>query len=594
MQTKARNKNPMRLAWAGLTLFVLVALAAVFAFTQEEKQRALLEWQDDLNLVADSRQDAVNQWLLQQFAVLSELTDNGSLQLYLAQLSLDEAENNGEELPEAVYLRDLLTLTAARAGYLRESATDTLQVNHDAGAKSGIALLDEKGRVIVTTPGMPVLNSRARTAVQQVLETGNPASVDLHLGDDNQISMGFAAPIHAIQGAPGDRPVGLAIGIKPVAGELFPLLRQKGLTSDTHETYLVRPQGGNVQYLSPLRDGTKPLSRQLKQDPERLAAAFALSQPGDFEHRPDYAGADVLFTSRQFDQVPWVLVQKISAAEALAAANSRQRTLLAVLLLGVIAVAVALVAAWKHGSSVRFREAAETMAENNAQLEAQRKLLRSVTDNVSDLIFILEPDMSFRFANAAISEACELAPDDFKGKSLSSVLGPHVAGEIEEGLSESDHDSFTYTDSLEVCEHARHFHINVSKLPDGAVLMVMRDVTDMIAAETRSRQMLYQLVQTLAGILDNHDPYTANHSRKVSMVSLTIAEQLGFSQQEIDALRIAASLMNLGKITIPKEVLTKTDKLTDEEFALIRGHISAAVNMLKDVEFEGPVVQSIA
>lgn len=594
MTTPKNTKKPILIAWAGLALFVVAALAAVFAFTQEERNRALLEWEDDLNLIADSRHEAVDQWLRQQFAVMADLADNGSLQLYLAQLSLDDESAGGEEIPEAVYLRDLLTLTGHRAGFIRESATDTLQVNQEVRSSAGIALLDGQGRTIVTTPGMPLLDARARTTIQQVLETGEAAIVDLHAPAGDAPRMGFAVPIHSIQGGAGERPVGIALGIKPVEDELFPLLRQKGVTAETHETYLVRPNGNNAQYLSPLKDGTAPLTRQLKQDPERLAASFALSTPGEFAQRGDYQGIDVLFASRAFESTPWVLVHKINAEEAMEEANSRQSTLLWGLLLTVAVVVISLVAAWKHGSSVRFKEAADTMAENNALLEAQRKLLRSVTDNVSDLIFILESDMSFRFANAAISEACELSPEDFKGKSLSSVLGPHVAGEIEQGLNESDHDSFTYTDTLEVCEHKRHFHINVSRLADGAVLMVMRDVTDMVAAEKRSRRMLYQLVQTLAGILDSHDPYTANHSRKVSMVSMAVAERLGFTEQELDSLRISASLMNLGKITIPKEVLTKTGKLTDEEFALVRGHIGEAVKMLQGVEFEGPVVESIA
>jgi HD-GYP domain-containing protein (c-di-GMP phosphodiesterase class II) len=70
-----------------------------------------------------------------------------------------------------------------------------------------------------------------------------------------------------------------------------------------------------------------------------------------------------------------------------------------------------------------------------------------------------------------------------------------------------------------------------------------------------------------------------------------IGAELGFDEQRIEGLHVAGNLHDIGKITIPAEILSKPGKLTKIEYQLIQGHPQSSYDVLKDVEFPWPVAQ---
>jgi len=94
---------------------------------------------------------------------------------------------------------------------------------------------------------------------------------------------------------------------------------------------------------------------------------------------------------------------------------------------------------------------------------------------------------------------------------------------------------------------------------------------------------------TLAKIVEMKDPYTAGHQRHVAQLSEIIAKEMKFSKNRIETLKTAALLHDIGKINIPSEILTKPTKLLPIEFSLIKEHPLNGYEMLKNIEFPGPV-----
>jgi HD-GYP domain-containing protein (c-di-GMP phosphodiesterase class II) len=78
-------------------------------------------------------------------------------------------------------------------------------------------------------------------------------------------------------------------------------------------------------------------------------------------------------------------------------------------------------------------------------------------------------------------------------------------------------------------------------------------------------------------------------AEKGSSNALAIATEMGLSQDKIDAIRMAGSIHDLGKISIPWEILSKPTKLTEIEFSLIKAHAQKGFEMLKDVESPWPL-----
>ncbi len=94
-----------------------------------------------------------------------------------------------------------------------------------------------------------------------------------------------------------------------------------------------------------------------------------------------------------------------------------------------------------------------------------------------------------------------------------------------------------------------------------------------------------QTVMSLANSIEAKDPYTRGHCQRVMEISCELARALGLSEEDIDDLRYAAILHDIGKIGISANILNKQGKLTDEEFDEIKKHPIIAYNILKDIEF---------
>ena len=96
-------------------------------------------------------------------------------------------------------------------------------------------------------------------------------------------------------------------------------------------------------------------------------------------------------------------------------------------------------------------------------------------------------------------------------------------------------------------------------------------------------RMSLQMVQALANTIDAKDSYTNGHSTRVAKYSVMIAERMGYSGEKLERLRYTALLHDIGKIGIPREIINKTSRLTDEEYEIIKTHPVIGANILDEI-----------
>ena len=102
-----------------------------------------------------------------------------------------------------------------------------------------------------------------------------------------------------------------------------------------------------------------------------------------------------------------------------------------------------------------------------------------------------------------------------------------------------------------------------------------------------------ELLQALAEALDAQDPYTEGHSRRVARHAAMLARELHLSDDEVERIRAAAAVHDVGKLRVPAALLSKPGKLTPEEFEVIKGHATegaALVAALGDEELAAIVL----
>ena len=107
----------------------------------------------------------------------------------------------------------------------------------------------------------------------------------------------------------------------------------------------------------------------------------------------------------------------------------------------------------------------------------------------------------------------------------------------------------------------------------------------------RLREQLHETVQTMSAIVGMRDPYTAEHERRVTLLALAVADELGLDPERREGLQLAASVHDIGKVAVPTEILNKPARLSDIEFTLIRQHAAAGREILRTISFQQPVAE---
>lgn len=97
--------------------------------------------------------------------------------------------------------------------------------------------------------------------------------------------------------------------------------------------------------------------------------------------------------------------------------------------------------------------------------------------------------------------------------------------------------------------------------------------------------MVDNTVNALVKIVELRDPYTSGHQKRVSRLALAIARELGLSEREIERIKITALVHDIGKISMPTEILSKPDKLPEIEFGLIKNHSRTGHDILMNINF---------
>lgn len=105
------------------------------------------------------------------------------------------------------------------------------------------------------------------------------------------------------------------------------------------------------------------------------------------------------------------------------------------------------------------------------------------------------------------------------------------------------------------------------------------------------RKTLEETVNALASATEKRDPYTAGHQRSVTQLACAIAQEMDLTENEIEGIRIAGLLHDIGKISVPAEILSKPGSLSESEFAIIKLHSEIGYDILKTIDFPWPVAR---
>lgn len=107
------------------------------------------------------------------------------------------------------------------------------------------------------------------------------------------------------------------------------------------------------------------------------------------------------------------------------------------------------------------------------------------------------------------------------------------------------------------------------------------------------RRALHQVVGSLSTAMIHRDPSTAGHEQRVADISVAVGKVLGWNDERLEGLHLAAMAHDIGQIQTPAEILSRPRKLNPQEFELVKMHVESGYQILKDVEFPWPIAEIV-
>ncbi|MBN2853140.1 MAG: response regulator [Clostridia bacterium] len=107
------------------------------------------------------------------------------------------------------------------------------------------------------------------------------------------------------------------------------------------------------------------------------------------------------------------------------------------------------------------------------------------------------------------------------------------------------------------------------------------------------QKAMHATISTVASVTELRDPYTAGHERRVGNMAVAIGKKMNLDKQMIDSLYVAGYLHDIGKISIPAEILSKPGKLSSIEFEIIKTHVECGYKVLFDASLPWEVAEIV-
>jgi PAS domain S-box-containing protein len=240
-----------------------------------------------------------------------------------------------------------------------------------------------------------------------------------------------------------------------------------------------------------------------------------------------------------------------------------------------------------------------------ALMESEIKY-RRIFESFEDLYYQTDEKGIIRVLSPSLYRLTGWSPDELIGKPVTDVyVSPNDQGGLLAEISQSGflRDYEVFLKKKDGTQTYASLTASILTDPDGrlrGIAGTLRDITERKQAEEERKQSFERLrkalgatVQSISLTVEMKDPYTAGHQQRVSDLTRAIATEMGLSADRRDFIRTASSIHDIGKISVPSEILSKPTKLTELEFSLIKTHSQSGHDILKDIDFPWPVADVV-
>lgn len=248
-------------------------------------------------------------------------------------------------------------------------------------------------------------------------------------------------------------------------------------------------------------------------------------------------------------------------------------------------------------------EKTQELMESEKKYKSLYELNEEVLENSPAGIVGINNKLRINYLNPEIIRLLELKDqslDSLQGEMLKNIPQLNHTDLLE--LTQELKQGLEISSSLELENKDITKHLEVKGVPimdssdfTGAVLL-FHDVTEKIEAEEkmkRSFEMLQQatsdIIQAMSSTSEMRDPYTAGHQKRVNELAVAIGKEMNIDKEQLEGLKFAGIIHDIGKISVPSDILSKPGKISQMEFEVIKSHSQVGYDLLSTIKFPWPI-----
>jgi PAS domain S-box-containing protein/putative nucleotidyltransferase with HDIG domain len=261
-----------------------------------------------------------------------------------------------------------------------------------------------------------------------------------------------------------------------------------------------------------------------------------------------------------------------------------------------------------NGIVANWRDVTDRRRAQEAILASEERF-RNLVEATSDWVWETDPNGIYTFASSKACEVLGYEVSEIVGRSIYDFMPSRESNRF--ALTFKSHaekrEPFAFLETSRQRKDGKVIVMETSGVPffagDSSLLGyrgIGRDITKRKIIETELEKSVKKLektmestIQAISYTMETRDPYTTGHQKRVTQLACAIAKEMGIASWQIDGIRVAGLLHDIGKIAVPTEILSKPGKLSDIEFSMIKSHPKVGFDILKNVEFEWPIARIV-
>jgi len=571
-KTRTGNRAIQLLGLLAICLFVACYFVTDY-FIEQRKLELLEEIKIRQEITVSGKAEILRTWINETGQRANSISNHPLFKLFA-----DEINQSEGNVPKAL---------TNQLPYMQNAITNFAQQNNLVAAY----LIGENGRAYLASNGSPALKETQRKSAAEHYKARDISTSTMRVSGEDLI-FDFLIPVFSAQSEGQEKIAGVLLMTVSSSAQLSNILKPSSLSAEGEKTRLYQMADGKYQEITPAKT---PYLSSNAVDLENI-------QFSDFIPRKFSGEEDLVYsTGKKISNTNLVLLQGLSAKSALSPLTEFSYAVYGLAASLYIVVFSIFSGIWLTLHNLNTKAMADQYKNLAHQINAQRRLLGSINHTITELIGLTDVTGKYVYANPALARFVNYPIQSIPGKSDRDIFGDKTARilrDMDKQVIDTEKSMNSILD-LDTHDGIKHVRIEKSRLLDDdgmfmGIVTVASNMTDYIHQQRKKEELGKKTISILIRMMEENDPYLAGHSQRMGELSSQVAEIMDLPVTTQQTIATGANLSQIGKISIPSKIRTKSSRLTEKEMAIMQGHVDRATAMLSEMEIDETIVNAIS